>query len=126
MDTADGREEKDPALCAVLPHCVAGGCGDGGAGDGAAVRCTITSGMVERMTDDEVRFILGHECGHLAYRHYRANLAFHALGANREDSKMPRLLGVRLSSWNRLAGWRLALLYCRCTTQFARRPESAK
>lgn len=72
-------------------------------GEGTPHVITITSGMVERMTDDEVRFILGHECGHLAYRHYRANLAFHALGANREDSKMPRLLGVRLSSWNRLA-----------------------
>ena len=38
---------------------------------------SLTSALVERMDDDELRFVLGHEVGHLAFEHYRARLAGH-------------------------------------------------
>ena len=65
---------------------------------------TLTSALVERMSDDELRFILGHELGHLAWRHYRARLALAAFGEDEgERSKAPPLLARRLESWDRLA-----------------------
>jgi uncharacterized tellurite resistance protein B-like protein len=65
---------------------------------------SLTSALVERMTDDELRFVLGHEVGHLAWRHYRARLAVSAFGVDEEeDSKAPPLLVRRLESWDRLA-----------------------
>lgn len=64
----------------------------------------LTSGLVERMTDDELRFVLGHEVGHLAYRHYRARLSVAAFGVDeQEESKAPPLLVRRLESWDRMA-----------------------
>ena len=65
---------------------------------------SLTSALVERMTDDELGFVLGHELGHLAYRHYRARLAEAAFGRDAQDSsKAPPLLKRRLESWDRLA-----------------------
>lgn len=65
---------------------------------------TLTSGLVERMTDDEIRFVLGHEVGHLAYRHYRARLVPAAFGDSEGGTpKVPALLARRLESWDRLA-----------------------
>jgi hypothetical protein len=65
---------------------------------------SLTSGMVERMTDDELRFAMGHELGHLAYRHYRAMLVYHAVGQDADgEPRLPPLLAVRLESWTRLA-----------------------
>jgi len=64
----------------------------------------MTSGMVERMTDDELRFALGHELGHLHYRHYRARLVYRAVGEDEDgDPRLPPLLAARLESWVRLA-----------------------
>lgn len=65
---------------------------------------SVTSGLVERMTDEEIRFVLGHELGHLSYRHYRSRLLMVALGADEEgESKVPPLLHRRLETWDRLA-----------------------
>jgi uncharacterized tellurite resistance protein B-like protein len=65
---------------------------------------SLTSALVERMTDDELSFVLGHELGHLAYRHYRARLAEAAFGRDSGgESKAPPLLSRRLESWDRLA-----------------------
>lgn len=65
---------------------------------------SLTSALVERMTDAELSFVLGHELGHLAYRHYRARLADAAFGRNAAgESKAPPLLLRRLESWDRLA-----------------------
>ncbi|MFT7518902.1 MAG: Zn-dependent protease with chaperone function [Kiritimatiellia bacterium] len=65
---------------------------------------SVTSGLVERMTDVEIRFVLGHEVGHLCYRHYRSRLLPLAMGADEEgDSRIPALLQRRLESWDRLA-----------------------
>lgn len=65
---------------------------------------SLTSALVERMNDDELRFVLGHELGHLSWRHYRARLAVAAFGVDPEEgSKAPPLLMRRLESWDRLA-----------------------
>jgi uncharacterized tellurite resistance protein B-like protein len=65
---------------------------------------SLTSALVERMNDDELRFVLGHELGHLSWRHYRARLAVAAFGADADgESKAPPLLVRRLESWDRLA-----------------------
>lgn len=64
----------------------------------------LTSALVERMNDDELRFVLGHELGHLAFRHHRARLAVAAFGIDEaHESKAPALLVRRLESWDRLA-----------------------
>jgi len=64
----------------------------------------LTSALVERMTDDELRFVLGHELGHLSYRHYRARLSLSAFGVDeRGESRAPALLVRRMESWDRLA-----------------------
>lgn len=64
----------------------------------------LTSALVERMNDDEIRFVLGHEVGHLAYRHYRARLSVAAFGVDEQnEAKAPPLLARRLESWDRLA-----------------------
>lgn len=63
----------------------------------------LTSALVERMTDDELRFVLGHEIGHLHYDHYRARLIPHAVGKDDDgDSRVPSLLQRRLDIWGRL------------------------
>ena len=65
---------------------------------------SLTSGLVQAMSDDELRFVLGHELGHLAYRHYRARLLDVAVGEDASgDSRLPALLRRRLGSWDRLA-----------------------
>lgn len=65
---------------------------------------SLTSALVERMTDAELSFVLGHELGHLAYRHYRARLADVAFGRSPAgESKAPPLLLRRLESWDRMA-----------------------
>lgn len=73
-------------------------------GPGEPHLITLTSALVERMSDDELRFVLGHELGHLAWRHYRARLALAAFGYDDEErSKAPPLLARRMETWDRLA-----------------------
>jgi hypothetical protein len=65
---------------------------------------SLNSGLIERMSDDEIRFVLGHEIGHLSYRHYRARLVGPALGEDEQGiSRVPPLLHRRLESWDRQA-----------------------
>ncbi len=64
---------------------------------------SLTSSLVERMNDEELRFVLGHEIGHLHFQHYRARLVEHAVGENEKgESRMPSLLKRRMEIWNRL------------------------
>ncbi|MBJ95753.1 MAG: hypothetical protein CMP23_14930 [Rickettsiales bacterium] len=64
---------------------------------------SLTSGAVERMTDKELSFVLGHELGHIAFDHYRANQVNFALDGEGEDRQMPALLAARMHTWDRLA-----------------------
>ena len=65
---------------------------------------SLTSALVERMDDDELRFVLGHEVGHLGFEHYRARLAGAAFGTDDDgEARVPPLLARRLESWDRLA-----------------------
>jgi len=66
---------------------------------------SLTSGMVERMNDDELRFSIGHELGHIYYRHSRPQLLYSAFEEDPQtkESKMPPYLKRRLESWDRLA-----------------------
>ncbi|GAB4201580.1 MAG: hypothetical protein OHK0013_13790 [Sandaracinaceae bacterium] len=65
---------------------------------------TLTSALVERMTDDELRFVLGHEVGHLSFKHYRARMAAAAFGRDEQgEPRPPPLLMRRMESWDRLA-----------------------
>lgn len=63
----------------------------------------LTSGAVERMSDDELRYVFGHELGHLAYGHGRLQLVHQVLTDDDGDSTMPPLLTRRLESFSRLA-----------------------
>jgi hypothetical protein len=63
----------------------------------------LTAGAIERMTDDELRFVLGHELGHLWFKHYRVILVHIALTDSDGESAMPPLLARHLESWDRLA-----------------------
>lgn len=63
----------------------------------------LTAGAIERMSDDELRFVLGHELGHLSFQHYRVILVHIALADQDGESSMPPLLARHLESWDRLA-----------------------
>lgn len=62
---------------------------------------SVTSGLVERMTDPEICFVFGHELGHLRYNHYQSRLAKAVL--TEQDDRLPPLLERRLETWDRLA-----------------------
>jgi tellurite resistance protein len=64
---------------------------------------SLTSSLVEKMNDEELRFVLGHEIGHIHFAHYRARLVAQAVGQNEKgESRMPNLLKRRMEIWNRL------------------------
>ncbi len=74
-------------------------------GEGRPHVLSLTSGLVERMTDDELRFVFGHEIGHLAYRHDKAGQVFQALRPDPQTgaNPMPPMLAARLDTWSRIA-----------------------
>lgn len=64
----------------------------------------LTSSMLERVNDEELRFVLGHEIGHIHFDHYRMRLIPYAVGKDDDgDPKLPPLLTRKLERWNRLA-----------------------
>ncbi|MFG0286141.1 MAG: M48 family metallopeptidase [Phycisphaerales bacterium JB039] len=84
---------------------------------------SMTSAMVTSMTDDELRFALGHELGHLGLRHAGVMIAYQLLARSEDESEngsskhksRPQMLERRLDKWNRLAEFsadRIGLLAC--------------
>ncbi|MBN2798791.1 MAG: M48 family metallopeptidase [Deltaproteobacteria bacterium] len=87
--------QADPSVNAMAIHSQA---------EGLPHMVSLTSGLVEMMSDDELRFVLGHELGHLHYRHYRAGVIHLAVGEDEEgNSRLPGLLSRKMESWERLA-----------------------
>ncbi len=73
-------------------------------GEGMPHVVSLTSSLVERMTDDEIRFVIGHELGHLRFDHHRPRMAWPAFGEDEQNrSRMPKLLQRRLQVWDRLS-----------------------
>src|SRR5437870_7992274 len=65
---------------------------------------SLTSSLVEKMNDSELRFVLGHEIGHIHFQHYRALLIDGALGKDEQGrSRIPNLLRRKLDIWQQLA-----------------------
>lgn len=87
--------QADPAVNAFAIHTLS---------EGLPHMVSMTSGLVELMSDDELRFVLGHELGHLHYRHYRARMVYGAVGEDDQgESRLPALLQRRMETWERLA-----------------------
>ncbi len=85
---------------------------------------SLTSETVRGMNDDELRFVLGHEMGHLIFNHYRPKTAGQILAYKRASQAQeegrtpprPSQLERRLDRWNRLAeisADRVGLMACR-------------
>jgi len=60
----------------------------------------LNSGTIEKLDDDELRFVIGHEIGHLINNDARINRLLGLIYAERE---MPNLLMHRFKYWERLA-----------------------
>ena len=96
-ETLEFEEETDlfvqpePTINAFALHSMA---------PGTPHAISLTSEMIKSMNDDELRFAIGHEVGHLIFRHYRVNLLFDLFD---EDPDLPKLLEARLQTWTRLA-----------------------
>jgi len=87
--------QADAAVNAFAIHTLA---------EGMPHMVSLTSGLVELMSDDELRFVLGHELGHLHFRHYRARMIYGAVGeTDQGESRLPALLKRRMETWERLA-----------------------
>jgi Zn-dependent protease with chaperone function len=64
----------------------------------------LTSRLIERMSDDELQFVIGHEIGHLQFKHYRMHMVPRAFGLDdKGETNAPSLLTRRLEIWQRLA-----------------------
>lgn len=67
---------------------------------------SVTSGAVKSMSDAELSFALGHELGHLHFRHARVSAVHVAFGGDDDENpkapKIPPLLERRLDAWGRL------------------------
>jgi Zn-dependent protease with chaperone function/uncharacterized tellurite resistance protein B-like protein len=69
--------------------------------EGEANIININSGLIERMDDDELRFIIGHEIGHLISKN--ANISRLIRFIFPDPDKIPVLLYHKINLWNKLA-----------------------
>jgi Zn-dependent protease with chaperone function/uncharacterized tellurite resistance protein B-like protein len=69
--------------------------------EGEANIININSGLIERMDDDELRFIVGHEIGHLISKN--AEISRLVRFVFPDPSKIPVLLYHKINLWNKLA-----------------------
>jgi Zn-dependent protease with chaperone function len=64
----------------------------------------VTSKLVEMMSDDELRFVFGHELAHIAYNHYRMMQVYYAVPPDKEGNpQIPALLRCKLQTLGRLS-----------------------
>ncbi|MDD4309648.1 MAG: M48 family metallopeptidase, partial [Candidatus Cloacimonetes bacterium] len=52
---------------------------------------SFTSALIQLMTDDELRYVIGHEIGHLIYKHSKLNIVHRFLN-KREDERLPAMI----------------------------------
>ncbi|HOD17396.1 MAG TPA: M48 family metallopeptidase [Candidatus Cloacimonadota bacterium] len=62
----------------------------------------FTSSLVQQLNDDELRFVIGHELGHLIYKHSQLDVVNKIL-ANRENEEIPTALAIYFLRWQRYA-----------------------
>lgn len=69
--------------------------------EGEAHIINVNSGLIERMDDDELRFIIGHEIGHLISKNATISRLINFVFP--DQSKLPALLYHKINIWNKLA-----------------------
>ncbi len=62
----------------------------------------FTSSLIQQLNDDELRFVIGHELGHLIYKHSQLDVVNKIL-ANRENEEIPAALAIYFLRWQRYA-----------------------
>ena len=62
----------------------------------------LTSALVKLLTDDELLFVIGHEIGHLIYRHSQLYVV-NSLMSNREEHEIPAHISNIFTRWNQYA-----------------------
>lgn len=62
----------------------------------------LTSALVQLLSDDELLFVIGHEIGHLIYKHSQLYVV-NSLLSNREESEVPAHITNIFTRWNQYA-----------------------
>ncbi len=62
----------------------------------------FTSSLVQQLDDNELRFVIGHELGHLIFKHSQLDVVNKIL-ANRENEEIPAALAIYFLRWQRYA-----------------------
>lgn len=62
----------------------------------------LTSSLVNMISDDELRFVIGHEIGHLIFEHSKLDIVYHIM-SNRDDDEMNWLLYYNFTRWRKYA-----------------------
>ncbi len=62
----------------------------------------FTSSLINLLSDDELRFVIGHEIGHLIYKHSQLDVVNKILG-NRENEEIPAFIALNFMRWQRFA-----------------------
>lgn len=80
--------------------------------DGGGLQICLTSGLTENLSDDELKFVLGHEIGHYLFGHHRIPVGYLLHHGGGEFSP---LHAMRLHAWKRnaeLSADRIGLICC--------------
>jgi Zn-dependent protease with chaperone function len=62
----------------------------------------LTSALVQLLSDDELLFVIGHEIGHLIYKHSQLYVV-NSLLSNREEHELPAHITKIFTRWNQYA-----------------------